>query len=281
MSTGYIKLYRRFRDSPTYQLPPAQRCVFLEVLLSANWKRGIWLVGGQSVPVETGEFITSYQNLASRAGVSKNCVRRALRTLQKAGTVTVHPARQWTRICVMNYERYQGSKEQADTTADTRVDPRADRRGDTQTDRRVDTRVEPNRRIQEDKKVNVRGFEKDSRTRISCPKSQPAEAIALARKLTEHIRARSPNHRELKPNRVDANQERWANDFRLAHTEDERDWAEMARVLDWSQRHEFWQSNIMSGGKFRTQFDTLKSQMGTSTSGPRQTVGDLFGGGDE
>ena len=53
----------------------------------------------------------------------------------------------------------------------------------------------------------------------------------------------------------------WASSFRLAYSQDGRSWAEMRKVLEWSQRDDFWASNIMSGKTFRKQYEQLRAKM--------------------
>lgn len=46
------------------------------------------------------------------------------------------------------------------------------------------------------------------------------------------------------------------------------------QVLEWSQRDEFWQGNILSMPKFREKFDALKTRMLSERRGSRATVAD-------
>lgn len=46
------------------------------------------------------------------------------------------------------------------------------------------------------------------------------------------------------------------------------------QVLEWSQRDEFWQGNILSMPKFREKFDALKTRMLSERRGGRATVAD-------
>ncbi len=259
MNGGYVKIHRALRDSPIYQLTPGQRCVFFEVLLSANWKPGKWLRNGEAVDVRRGESCVSLKNLANRSGVSIGTTRRALAALVSNGTIEVYPARKYTRIYLVNYEQYQSRGDEAGTNTDTIVD--------TQTG----LQTGDNRRKQEKKK-------KEEAPKTSKP--LPPESLELADKLRDHILTRQPDHREVGPSQWSGTQRRWADSFRLAHERDGREWGEMGRVLDWSQRDVFWQANILSGAKFRKQFDRLKGQMGQSSHRPRVALGDILGGGN-
>ena len=49
----------------------------------------------------------------------------------------------------------------------------------------------------------------------------------------------------------------WAADFDKCCRIDHRKWKELEVVLRWSQEDSFWQQNILSGSKFRKQYETL------------------------
>lgn len=49
----------------------------------------------------------------------------------------------------------------------------------------------------------------------------------------------------------------WAADFDKCNRIDHRPWDELEILLRWSQEDNFWQQNILSGDKFRKQYETL------------------------
>jgi len=55
----------------------------------------------------------------------------------------------------------------------------------------------------------------------------------------------------------------WANDIRLAHTQDGHDYSKLDGMVEWCQHDDFWKSNILSGSKLRHQFDQMKAQATT------------------
>lgn len=59
----------------------------------------------------------------------------------------------------------------------------------------------------------------------------------------------------------------WARDFDRLLTLDSIPFDEAVEVLKWCQNDEFWQGQILSGGKFRKQFETLKNQMNGGSHG--------------
>ena len=78
--------------------------------------------------------------------------------------------------------------------------------------------------------------------------------MSLAKRLYDHIKKRNPKQKE-------PNWQTWADDFRKTIELDKRDFKEAVLVLDWCQRNEFWQNNILSPAKFRKQYDQLFLKM--------------------
>lgn len=79
----------------------------------------------------------------------------------------------------------------------------------------------------------------------------------IARELAESVTDNNP--RESPPS--DKQIEDWANTARLMEQRDNRDIAEMYKVMRWSQQDSFWRKNIKSMGKFREKYARLWEQM--------------------
>lgn len=94
------------------------------------------------------------------------------------------------------------------------------------------------------------------------PKPEPPEALRLADRLAASIRVRGAT-KEIAPDRWEKTRIGWARQLRLAHEADGRSWEDIERVLGWSQKDSFWQSNILSADKFREKYDQLKAKMDT------------------
>ena len=91
--SGYIKLYRKFLTSNVRRLKPAAICVFIDLLLLAEYK--------------TGEIKTSYRELAQTLVIRNlKAIQNALRALEQAGAIkTQRMPHLSIRIC--NWKRYQ------------------------------------------------------------------------------------------------------------------------------------------------------------------------------
>lgn len=75
----------------------------------------------------------------------------------------------------------------------------------------------------------------------------------LADYLYQKIKANNPDTK--KPNL-----QKWADDVRLMHERDKRDYDKIKRLIDWSQANDFWYANILSAGKLREKYDQLAAQ---------------------
>lgn len=68
----------------------------------------------------------------------------------------------------------------------------------------------------------------------------------------------------IKKNNPDANKEpnlqSWADDIRKMHEIDGRSFDKIHRMIDWSQQHEFWHTNILSAATLRAQYLKMAAQ---------------------
>ena len=94
----------------------------------------------------------------------------------------------------------------------------------------------------------------------------PIQAYSLAMYLANQIRLHYPRLASLRPAELNKTLPRWADDInKIVRIDgakegvDERayTWQSVAFVLKWAIRHDFWRANIMSGAKFRRQYDKL------------------------
>lgn len=99
---------------------------------------------------------------------------------------------------------------------------------------------------------------KDNPAHSGKPKYVPTDRpYLIAKQLFEAIRG---NNSEFKPKFGEKDLQRWANDIRLAHEQDGREYDKLAKMVDWCQADSFWQTNILSGAKLRAKFDQMAAQ---------------------
>lgn len=69
--------------------------------------------------------------------------------------------------------------------------------------------------------------------------------------------------------KITANQiKNWGEDVRLMIERDNRTIEEISEIIEWSQNHKFWKTNVLSMGKLREKFDqlTMQKKRGQSTN---------------
>lgn len=91
---------------------------------------------------------------------------------------------------------------------------------------------------------NKKNFEADS------------DPYLLAKFLENNITENNPKFPQSESQR-----QRWAKDFDLMIRRDKIDADDIAEVIEWCQRDNFWRSNILSGKKLREKYQQLKMRM--------------------
>lgn len=111
---GWWKFHRNMEDHPVWRLSDAQFKVWITILNNANHKDQDWWNGTERITIPAGSFITSQDHLAYLARVSRRCVRGALETLQRLGSIRSSArSNRYTHITLVNYNTYSGSDEDA------------------------------------------------------------------------------------------------------------------------------------------------------------------------
>jgi hypothetical protein len=93
--------------------------------------------------------------------------------------------------------------------------------------------------------------------------SEDSDAVQLAAYLRDRILAHSPNARDAKAALLPAKLHQWARLIDLMLRVDGRTPDGIRAVIDFATTDSFWQSNILSPGKLREQYDRLEARMRT------------------
>lgn len=101
-NNGWIHLFRKFIDWEWYDCPNV-KIVFLHCLLMANHKTGKW----QGVTIKRGQFISSYEKIATANGLSVQQVRTSIKKLKMTHEINTQTTNLYTLITVNNYDLYQ------------------------------------------------------------------------------------------------------------------------------------------------------------------------------
>ena len=104
MERGFIKLWRKLKDSKCYSRGGVHRALLLTIFTEANWKEGHFR-GEKILP---GQWATSVLGLSQELGFPRTTVQRALADLATDGVITVeNMGNRWTRITLVNWQCYQ------------------------------------------------------------------------------------------------------------------------------------------------------------------------------
>ena len=103
--TGYIKIHRSFLSWEWHDKETVVS-VFLHCLLLANWESKKW----HGLTIERGSFITSTVKLSDATGLTLQTVSKCLKRLQDTGELLVESNRNYTKITIVNYDKYQSEK---------------------------------------------------------------------------------------------------------------------------------------------------------------------------
>ncbi len=112
----WIKLYRKFREWEWYN-DPIVKAVFIELLLTANWKPTKW----KGIELDVGETVVGRKELADAVGISEQNVRTALRKLENTKTIVKKSTNKYTIVKVLNYCNYQALAEDNQPTTNQQL----------------------------------------------------------------------------------------------------------------------------------------------------------------
>lgn len=115
---GYIKIYRQMLKWEWYD-DINTKCLFLHCLLRANYEPSKW----RGINLKKGQFITSYQNLATECGLTARQVRTSLERLKTTNELTHETTNQYSIITINNWDKWQANDTRNDkqTTTDNNV----------------------------------------------------------------------------------------------------------------------------------------------------------------
>jgi hypothetical protein len=114
---GFIKLHRRLESWPLWQSMTAlQRMVWIQILLSANWKDGEGWHGTRRYIIRRGQTSASEEEISRRARVSRRVVRDAFAKLLKEGAIGREKVPLEGQapylVTVRNYDKFQSTEEE-------------------------------------------------------------------------------------------------------------------------------------------------------------------------
>lgn len=254
---GYILLSRKIIESEIFKKPPLYLKVWIYLLSKAQHKDYKQLKRGQlwtNIP-EIQEVCSWYVGFRKETP-SKKQIYTILEWLRnpyeqdnekdtKETMIVTTKGTQGMLIYIVNFNHYQTSKNYEGNDEGNNEIPMKKLRKD-------DEGNNINKNDKNDKNVNKDVlFKKEPKIYTKDDKE-----YLLAEYLSKQIAKRLN-----KPLKEEKDLQRWAADFSKMVRLDNYDIEEIKEVLMFSQKNDFWQTNILSAAKFRKQYLTLLSQM--------------------
>jgi len=240
--TGWIKLHRDLISKAIWQeSTPEQKTILITLLMMANHQEKEWEWKGEKYKALPGQFVTSLPSIVKKCGkgITIQNVRTALARFEKYEFLTDESTNKNRLITIVNWELYQ-SKDDELTDSLT---------GNQQATNR---QLTANKNDKNNKNINNNiPLKKESKIFNNEDKE-----YLLAEYLSKQIAKRLD-----KPLKEEKDLQRWAADFNKMVRLDKYDIDEIKEVLIFSQKSDFWQTNILSAAKFRKQYLTLLGQM--------------------
>ncbi len=213
---GYVKLWRRLLKHPLWKSTNHNaKLLFIHILLTANWKTGQWLYENTLVDIGPGERIGSSVKIAAEVGLTRQAFRHAVSTLQNLGILsgntnqlslshqdsvvsenleivardaTRDQGKRYTRLTLINWDRWQGSDEPEDKPQQPEMEPNRNQTA---------TRPQPesNQTATTIKEVKKERMEEQSTSTPDSPGKSPGESPA-------GFVLKAPDGNSAKPKRV-------------------------------------------------------------------------------
>lgn len=115
--SAWLKLHRRSIDSRVFSDPHLWR-LWCWCLIKSNWKRG-WHLGCELLP---GQFATGREAAAEELGVSGSAWYRGMKKLQEFGCIKLEMNNRFTKVSIVNWDKYQGEVNNERTTDEQPAD---------------------------------------------------------------------------------------------------------------------------------------------------------------
>ncbi len=120
MHNGWIKLWRKSVDSPSFKNPLLWH--FWEYcLLKASHREIKIMIGFQEIQLLPGQFIYGRQKASTETGLSERNCRTCLKNLEKSGNLTSKVTNKFSIITIINWATYQGNDYESDQQSDQQV----------------------------------------------------------------------------------------------------------------------------------------------------------------
>ena len=223
----------------------------------------VMLIEIDSLDNESGCYATN-DYFAEFFGLSKGRISKIINNLVRKGFITselkYQKGTQLVEKRILKISRWYGAKNRMPTSQKQLGGMAENDQGYSQKrpqgivendqENKLENKLNSSSQIFEQPKINDNGiknkknFEADS------------DPYLLAKFLENNITENNPKFPQSESQR-----QRWAKDFDLMIRRDKIDADDIAEVIEWCQRDNFWRSNILSGKKLREKYQQLKMRM--------------------
>lgn len=218
----------------------------MDLLIEVDWK--------------TGTLKTSKRNLSKITSIPETTILRMLKKLEKNDMITVVRSKDYSKISIVNWSKYQSnSDEKSGPQVDHLVDQQVDQPHQFKNNKSGPP-TEPHSEYEVD-----RYKEKEYINNINVPPLQEEKPLKEKKSKYDDIDVRLTNRLFdlMRKNHDHITKKPKESDFvniRRINSLDGKSYESIEWIIEWSQKHEFWQNNILSTGKLRKQMDVMMSQ---------------------
>lgn len=212
----------------------------------------------------------SNEYLAKPLGITIEGVRRCMRKLEEKGLIVTQITHEGGKTvrkiwCTLPREEAPTEVVVGPKTAPTFVSDRPQQKLEATPTEVVYHIKDEHKERMEQEEVNTPKPDEDQ--------IEVSDGYVLAKALLTLIRRNKKYYSKIathfSPEKEEASLCRWAKYFDLLLTRDAKEYDEVVSVLKWCQKDEFWQGQILSGNKFRKQYETLRLGMGGVATGAK------------
>ncbi len=241
--------------------------VFLELLLTANWKDGEYL----GHKVLRGQCVFGRKELAQNIGISEQAARTAINHLISTNEITINSTNKYSIATIVKYDDYQLS-----SLINNQQDNQQNNFPSTNNQPTTNQQLTTSNSSKSSNSLNTSSSEQNSDEENSEKKKrkQPifdheSKEYKLATCLDDMIRKNNPSAKQ----QAESGLQHWARDFDLTIRIDKRTAHDIYEVMKWCQKDNFWKSNILSAGKLREKYDQLVLRMKQENQGQQAPKG--------
>jgi hypothetical protein len=281
MNDGFILFYRSIQEQDWYNADIPKTMLFNYCLLNASHTIYESAFRGKTLLLEAGQLHSTYKKIAEESGIlrlygqyvkskdplssSKKAINKSLEAFTKEGTLSYYVEGngrlQSTVITISNWAKFQALPVTKPVTQLVTKDSLVHKGLESSAVTKL---------VTEKVTKNNNTLSKDRVDPMLTNKFSTEDLTAAEYIFSKVI--------QLKPNFKKPNINSWADQVRLMREQDKKNHREICELFKWANKDSFWQANILSPKKLRSQWDELEikskatpSTKNTKTLDPNDT----------